>query len=165
MRSALLSVKGMTKELWLPTLGRSVQIGESTIALTVNLGDTLMKSIRLSQFEDFQIAYLRSKFEASAESAIPVLTQASNVAEMNAKAEEEADQSAAEEKGDSGELDDAEDGEVKPQPDEPITQARKAILPTLFIGDLRLSSLKAQLATNQRMPADFAGEGVLVCRD
>ncbi|WFD27119.1 hypothetical protein MNAN1_002115 [Malassezia nana] len=36
---------------------------------------------------------------------------------------------------------------------------------TLYIGDLRLSALKAYLARQHRIRADFAGEGVLVCSD
>ncbi|KAI3624340.1 hypothetical protein CBS14141_002768 [Malassezia furfur] len=34
---------------------------------------------------------------------------------------------------------------------------------TLYIGDLKLSALKTQLARQHRIRADFAGEGVLVC--
>ena len=34
---------------------------------------------------------------------------------------------------------------------------------TLYIGDLKLSALKAHLAREHRIRADFAGEGVLVC--
>lgn len=36
---------------------------------------------------------------------------------------------------------------------------------TLYIGDLRLPALKAYLARQHRIRADFAGEGVLVCGD
>ena len=36
---------------------------------------------------------------------------------------------------------------------------------TLYVGDLRLSALKAYLARQHRLRADFAGEGMLVCGD
>jgi len=46
------------------------------------------------------------------------------------------------------------------------TTLRAAQAPsTLYIGDLRLSALKAYLARQHRIRADFAGEGVLVCSD
>lgn len=46
------------------------------------------------------------------------------------------------------------------------TTLRAAQAPsTLYIGDLRLSALKSYLARQQRIRADFAGEGVLVCSD
>ncbi|KAL4401214.1 mRNA polyadenylation protein [Malassezia pachydermatis] len=36
---------------------------------------------------------------------------------------------------------------------------------TLYVGDLRLSALKAYLAREHRIRADFAGEGVMICTD
>ncbi|KDN51357.1 hypothetical protein K437DRAFT_254952 [Tilletiaria anomala UBC 951] len=155
MRSSLQSVKAMSKELWAPLLGFSVSIGESTVALTVNLGDNLMKSIRLSQFEDFEIAYLRSVFKISEESSLPTL----NSVEQQTASAGRSDEGAQIEEGAEGE----EPGEFKASPEEPVRVASKTILPTIFVGDLRLSGLKSHLAGKMGMPADFAGEGLLVC--
>ncbi|WFD40256.1 uncharacterized protein MJAP1_003242 [Malassezia japonica] len=47
--------------------------------------------------------------------------------------------------------------------DEPAQESGAAAPTTLYIGDLKLSALKAHLAREHRIRADFAGEGVLVC--
>ena len=154
MRLSLHSVKAMTKDIWAPCLGFSVSIGESTVALTVNLGDTLVSGLRLSQFEDFEVAYLRSAFKVSDQSSLPTLEGVQDQA-TEAKAEEE-EMETPDPEGD------AEDGEVRPKPQQPVSISAKAILPTIFIGDLKLSSLKAHLAVS-RIAADFAGDGLLVC--
>lgn len=55
---------------------------------------------------------------------------------------------------------------VKSEPVKPIPKEPEACqLPTsLFIGDLRLTSLKARLSSlTKPIPAEFAGEGILIC--
>ncbi|WFD22822.1 hypothetical protein MEQU1_001499 [Malassezia equina] len=59
---------------------------------------------------------------------------------------------------------DAETPTLVPCHDATTLQAAQAPS-TLYIGDLRLSALKAYLARQHRIRADFAGEGVLVCSD
>ncbi len=156
-RDALLSVKSMTKEIWCPITCFSVAVGESTIAMTVNLDDGLIQHMKLSQFEDFEVAYLRSTFKISDQSSLPTLAEASMP--TSAKIEEIVEE---EEEAENNDGEEAEDGEVKAKPPQPVKVDKKTVLPTIFIGDLKLSNLKAHLGRSQ-VPADFAGEGLLVC--
>lgn len=138
------SMQGMTKDLFAPIQGERVQIGEFTASFTVHLGEGLLAGLDLSSFDDYQIARLKARVRYGAESNVPTLEldSSSNLAVETADNEHE------------GEASSSANGAETTGP-----EATK----TLFIGDLRLSSLKAALARTHRMPSEFAGEGTLVC--
>lgn len=145
------------KNIFAPVQGERVQIGEFTASFTVHLGEGLLAGLDLSSFDDYQIAKIRAKVRYGAESNVPTLELDSSMdaAELNSTTlvgRETAEGDGREEAGlDAG---------------GPSTLAKEisaSASKTLFIGDLRLSALKAALARAHRMPSEFAGEGTLVC--
>lgn len=104
------------------------------------------------QFEDYEVANVAGKIITGANMAIPILEMPEDVASGSDAVKQEA-------------KDGDEDMDVKPQLKALTTRKVKAAaqLPqTLFIGDLRLTALKATLSALS-IPAEFAGEGVLIC--
>jgi cleavage and polyadenylation specificity factor subunit 2 len=141
---AFAAVRGMTADIYAPALGEVTRIGELTNAYTLHLGEGLMGSLRLSAFEDYEVAHLRATVRYAAESAVPTLEPlAPALAPLEAVAQDAA----------------ADGAVVKSKRERPASD----LAPTLFIGDLHLSTLKAALATHHRMASEFAGEGSLVC--
>jgi len=118
-----------------------------------------------NQFEGYEVAMLDGKIAFSAGSTVPTL-EASSVsippAQKEVKPEEEG----------NGVYEDVV--MVKTEPSASPSPPPVALKPTkaesspatlpgsLFVGDLRLARLKARLASLS-IPAEFAGEGVLVC--
>jgi len=119
------------------------------------------------QFEGYEVAMMDGKIAFSAGSTVPTLEALSVIippAQIEVKADEDGDQ-------------DMETTIVKTEPGispSPIpelksiaakatVEAKTVALPgSLFVGDLRLATLKARLASLS-IPAEFAGEGVLIC--
>lgn len=104
------------------------------------------------------------KIAFSAGSTVPTVEAASVIippALKGIKPEEEADEDT------DVSMVKAEPGVSPPPPPLPTKPARTEPKPSylpgsLFVGDLRLANLKARLASLS-IPAEFAGEGVLVC--
>lgn len=192
MLSVLSAIKSLTKEMYAPQWMEAVQIGEVTNSYTVSLGEGLLAGLELSRFEEFEVAHVRALVKAGGADAgagsVPVLETEENIAIIG----EEEDVEGAQDKvlidlASSGILrpqpsssttaiDEVTDEMVTTSPVEHITQrgiqasrlaptSQPAPTPgTLFIGDLKLSTLKSALgAPPFRLPADFAGEGMLVC--
>ncbi|KZW03719.1 hypothetical protein EXIGLDRAFT_600182 [Exidia glandulosa HHB12029] len=129
------SIRAMTRDIYTPFLGDSVQIGQHINSFSLSLSEELLASIQMSRFEDTEVGYVVGRLVAHASSSIPVLEP---VMRGVAKVEDE---------------------------DAQRSRLRVAELPhSTMIGDLKLTALKARLnAIN--IPAEFAGEGVLVCGD
>ncbi|KAK0569631.1 hypothetical protein OC861_000713 [Tilletia horrida] len=171
MLDSMRAVKGFTKEITAPTRGVTVRIGEHTHSFTVNLADGILQSLRLSRFEDYEMAHVTARFTSASDSALPTLevigpngvVPLSEVLDTGTHAIENGknEQAKAEPAESNGDL-------VQPT-GQPISKAMftsmptRTLQPTLFIGDLRLSVLKAMLARDLRIPSEFAGEGMLVC--
>ncbi|CAD6912199.1 unnamed protein product [Tilletia laevis] len=178
MLDSMLSVKGFTKEITAPTKGVTVRIGELTHSFTVNLGDGILQALKMSRFEDYEMAHVTARVTVSADSAIPTLeligpngvialsdvvdTAAIEAAERNNEAKDAAKKVTTLTATASAEEGDEKSGTL-------ISKAMfasaptRTLQPTLFIGDLRLSVLKSILARDFRIPSEFAGEGMLVC--
>ena len=136
---------------------------------TVTVGSRSMVDGRPAdqQFEDYEVAKVSGKVHVGANMSIPVL-------ELPIKDEETA---IAEASNGVNTVVKTEDGEAmnvdgdavdKPVVERKVTTAaamrhEPVSLPqTLFIGDLRLTSLKTRLS-GMSIPAEFAGEGMLIC--
>lgn len=125
---------------------------------------------RRRQFEDYEVAKVSGKVHVGANMSIPVL-------ELPIKDEETAIAEASVGVKASGVKEETVTTEMDldSREEEPITVTHRtaeasvlirhapASLPqTLFIGDLRLNSLKTRLS-GMSIPAEFAGEGMLIC--
>uniref|UniRef100_V5E4M5 Cleavage and polyadenylation specificity factor subunit 2 n=2 Tax=Kalmanozyma brasiliensis (strain GHG001) TaxID=1365824 RepID=V5E4M5_KALBG len=160
MTAVLGAIKSLTAEVYAPRWMESVQIGQVTNAFTVQLGEALLSGLQLSRFEEFEVAHVRALVRRSAtEDEVTVLESESAIA----AAED------GEESGSKVLTDLTESGIVRSI--ESTVQASRVAVPgagdvggTLFIGDLKLSTLKSLLGhPPYRLNADFAGEGMLVC--
>ncbi|OWT40034.1 cleavage and polyadenylation specificity factor subunit 2 [Cryptococcus neoformans] len=156
--SFLGSATGFTKEIFSPSLTEEIKIGEHVQSYSLTLGDSISSALakKWSDFEGYEVTFVDGKIVLPAGSTIPILETPSLVGPL-VKTEAEGD--------------DAED-EAKPSAEElaaasasPISSSAPLPLPTsTFIGDLRLARLKHRLSLlNPPIPAEFAGEGVLVC--
>ncbi|KAE8233183.1 hypothetical protein CF326_g1779 [Tilletia indica] len=180
MLDSMRSIKGFTKEITAPTKGVTVRIGEMTHSFTVNLGDGILQALKMSRFEDYEMAHVTARVTVSADSAIPTLevigpngviaisdvldTAAIEAAERNNEAKEAAKKTIT-----AGAQEPSEEVDQEQKAGNMISKAMfashptRTLQPTLFIGDLRLSVLKSILARDFRIPSEFAGEGMLVC--
>jgi cleavage and polyadenylation specificity factor subunit 2 len=118
----------------------------------------------MTQFEDYEVAKVTGRVHVGANMSIPVL-------ELPIKDEGDAiaEASSAVKREERMDV----DSETKPTEratmlgtetiSSTLIRNAPATLPqTLFIGDLRLNSLKARLS-GMSIPAEFAGEGMLIC--
>ncbi|KIO32800.1 hypothetical protein M407DRAFT_211516 [Tulasnella calospora MUT 4182] len=132
------SIRAMTHDIYTPGVGDTVTIGQRTNTFSIALADSLLASLKLSKFEDSEMAFLSGKVPARGSSSIPVLEPLSSTSHPLRLA--------------------------TPQEDEAKnTRFSVAPLPrTTMIGDLKLAALRSRL-TALGLSAEFAGEGVLLC--
>lgn len=181
MQRGLAAIKSLTNDVYAPPHMHTVRIGEVTNSYTLQLGEALLAGLELSRFEEFEVAHVRATVRAmgdqvGAAGAVPVLET------ENAAALSTAGGGAGAEEDDSSAVDEAVLADLTaagivraPPPHQPALHPSRILLRnspansaaangTLFIGDLKLSTLKSALSSAPfRLPADFAGEGMLVC--
>ncbi|KZT62102.1 hypothetical protein CALCODRAFT_522464 [Calocera cornea HHB12733] len=137
-------IRSMTREISTPTVGEEIKIGEHTHSYSISIGEALFSSLKMSKFEDNEVAFVSGRITFNANSAIPVLEPAAMAVVENSTAVVLAPVRSQEHNG-------------------IIAMPPPQILPqTTLIGDLRLTALKARLSA-LGITADFAGEGVLIC--
>ncbi|KAG8856093.1 hypothetical protein FRB91_001267 [Serendipita sp. 411] len=143
LMDACKSIKSMTNEVYTPKVGEMVRIGENIENFTVALSDALMSSIKMSQYEDNEIAFVKGKLTNPTSTGIYVLDPVKATIKQT------------------------EDVEMANGEDYTTVSTKNTIaqsLPRAFmIGDLKLTYLKVTL-NRQGISAEFAGEGILVCR-
>ncbi|SPO23611.1 related to CFT2 - subunit of the mRNA cleavage and polyadenlylation factor [Ustilago trichophora] len=171
MQTTLEAIKSLTKDVYAPEWMQSIRIGEVTNSYTVNLGEGLLAGLQLSRFEEFEVAHVRAIVRAGGEGAgaIPVLETEEAVATAAVVGDEDEESTSNEiiisELTSSGIIRSAPSTNIHPIriiPSHPPSSSDTG--GTLFIGDLKLTTLKSTLSSPQfRLPADFAGEGMLVC--
>ncbi|GAA5864968.1 hypothetical protein JCM8547_004253 [Rhodosporidiobolus lusitaniae] len=163
LAQACKSVTSMTEDIYMPSLGETVKVGEETKNFSLRLGDSIMASLRLSRVEDYDVAYVSGVLHIDPESDLPVLEKASLTDITAAPSSSSSDgppvdapppdlasavlPSSAPPVDASGLL---PDGSLPP------------LKPSLFIGDLRLALLKTRLSALS-IPSEFTGEGLLIC--
>lgn len=155
LHTSLSQLRSMTQDIFLPMISESIEIGETTANYTVNLGEEVLGSLRFSNFQDYQVALLRAKISFRAESSIPVLELSKEDLEEDRDTQDIDEHSESKVKQEIVELDEIDNAQrtINRQPT------------TLYIGDLKLSSLKQSLARVQKpsIPSEFVGQGTLVC--
>lgn len=149
------SVAGLpsfTKQIFSPKVGEQGIVGHDTKSFSVRLGDSIISSLRFSEVEGFDVAYINGTLHNSNESSIPTLERTAHG---------------------GGGLEPARKvrrlSTMKSDSDEVGSSARRleplasiASGSAIFIGELRLAGLKSYLVSNE-IPAEFVAEGVLVC--
>ncbi|KAG8746423.1 hypothetical protein FRC10_005134 [Ceratobasidium sp. 414] len=134
LKDSCLSIKSMTRDIYAPDVGQSIQIGQQTNVFTVALSDELIASVKMSRFEDNEIGFVHGRVGGNASSTIPVLEPTVPVSATNPN-------------------DNVASSGVRPIVSLPWST---------MIGDLKLTALKARLGV-LGIAAEFIGEGVLVC--
>ncbi|QRV72872.1 cleavage and polyadenylation specificity factor subunit 2 [Ceratobasidium sp. AG-Ba] len=134
LKDSCLSIKTMTRDIYAPDVGESIQIGQQTNVFTVALSDELIASVKMSRFEDNEIGFVHGRVGGNASSTIPVLEPTVPVSITN-------------------ETENLASSGIRPIVSLPWST---------MIGDLRLTALKSRLGV-LGIAAEFIGEGVLVC--
>ncbi|KAI5124953.1 hypothetical protein M0805_007380 [Coniferiporia weirii] len=137
------AVRALTKDIYAPDIGDSVQIGQHTNSYSISLSEELLASVKMSNFEDNEVGFVQGSIASLASSTIPILEPISNLPMRD----ENAPIMAA--------------PLLKPTRlgSRPATKLPQSTM----IGDLKLTALKVRLA-NLGVQTEFAGEGVLLCR-
>ena len=152
------NIRNMTKDIYAPAEGESVQIGQNTNSYSISLSDEMLASVRMSrvrhgfaitaalayvrfQFEDNEVGFVTGRITTSASSNIPML-ESTNQASVSASHP-------------------SSSSVLLPR----VLGARptQRLPHSTMIGELKLTALKARLAT-VGVQAELIGEGVLVCR-
>ncbi|EIW61467.1 uncharacterized protein TRAVEDRAFT_162694 [Trametes versicolor FP-101664 SS1] len=133
------NIRAMTKEIYAPAQGETVQIGQQTNSFSISLSDELLASIKMSRFEDNEVGYVAGRIASLATSMIPVLQPASSASLQTQAAS----------------LQPVQVRMLGSRPKQPLPQST-------MIGELKLTSLKARLA-QVGVQAELVGEGVLIC--
>ncbi|KAN0128544.1 Beta-lactamase-like protein [Lactarius tabidus] len=132
------NIRAMTKDIYAPTAGESVQIGQNTNSYSISLSDEMLASVRMSRFEDNEVGFVTGRITTSASSNVPVLEPTKQAAPSTSR----------------------------PSPAlARVLGARPThrLAHSTMIGELKLTALKLRLAAIG-VQTEFIGEGVLVCR-
>ncbi|RDB22774.1 Cleavage and polyadenylation specificity factor subunit 2 [Hypsizygus marmoreus] len=132
------NIRAMTKDIFAPVVGESVQIGQQTNSFSISISDELLASLKMSRFEDNEVGFVTGRVVAHATSTIPTLEPIS----------------------DSARSKDSTAAIAQPR----MLGSRPAVpLPhSTMIGELKLTALKSRLAAIG-VQAELIGEGVLIC--
>lgn len=151
-------IRAMTKDIYTPSQGESIQIGQQTNSFSVSLTDELLATIKMSrvssfrlpahklpmlthlrQFEDNEVGFVTGRIASLASSTIPVLEPVSTVMASDPSSVR------------------------KPVLGRMPGSRPVANLPrSTMIGELKLTALKTRLAA-VGVQAELIGEGVLIC--
>ncbi|KAN0126510.1 Beta-lactamase-like protein [Russula decolorans] len=138
------NIRNMTKDIYAPAEGESVQIGQNTNSYSISLSDEMLASVRMSRFEDNEVGFVTGRITTNASSNIPVLESTNQASSHSVSA-------------------------IRPSSASALLPRVLGARPTqrlphsTMIGELKLTALKARLAA-VGVRAEFIGEGVLVCR-
>ncbi|OJA09308.1 hypothetical protein AZE42_03126 [Rhizopogon vesiculosus] len=131
------NIRSMTKDIWAPSVGETVQIGQHTNSFSISLSDELLSTIKMSRFEDNEVGYVTGRVASHFSSTIPILEP-------------------------SGPAIPTPDANVLRAP-RILGSRTPQILPrSTMIGELKLTALKSRLAS-VGVQAELVGEGVLIC--
>ncbi|KAI6135015.1 beta-lactamase-like protein [Pisolithus croceorrhizus] len=133
-------IRSMTRDIYAPSMGESIQIGQHTNTFSISISDELLSTLKMSRFEDNEVGYVTGRVTNHFSLNIPILEPAgSSVSAEAANARVIV-------------------------PSDRIFGARvtQPLPRSTMIGELKLTALKARLASIG-VPAELIGEGVLVC--
>lgn len=72
--ASMAAVRSISEDVHAPTVGTTVRVGEITNAYSVRLGDALMKSLRWSRVDDYNVVHLHGVPDYGEDPQIPTLT-------------------------------------------------------------------------------------------
>lgn len=149
------TVAAMTRDIYTPAVDERLTVGEETKNFSVRLGDSVMATLRMSRVDDYDVAYVSGVIHADAESDIPLLERPTTLtaappALKAALPDPDANHPPREQ------------ALVPSTLDGTLTRVLPPLVPSLFIGELRLTVLQDRLQA-VGIAAEFVGEGVLVC--
>ncbi|THG98212.1 hypothetical protein EW026_g3930 [Hermanssonia centrifuga] len=131
-------IRAMTKDIYAPTQGETVQIGQHTNSFSISLSDELLASLQMSKFEDNEVGYVTGRIASLASSTIPILEPITALAPPR-------------------------EGSRKLLRGHMLGSRPTMSLPqSTMIGELKLTALKTRLASIG-VQAELVGEGVLIC--
>ncbi|KAG9317488.1 beta-lactamase-like protein [Chiua virens] len=132
-------IRAMTKDIYAPGTGESIQIGQQTNSFSISLSDELLHTLKMSRFEDNEVGYVTGRVVNHFSSTIPILEPSGVSVPADAHVRNDV-------------------------PRNRVLGSRLARpLPhSTMIGELKLTALKARL-TAIGIPAELIGEGVLIC--
>jgi len=133
------NIRAMTKDIFAPALGESVQIGQQTNSFSISLSDELLNSIKMSRFEDNEVGFVTGRVTSHASSTIPILEPSASTAQPS----------------DSNPTSIPRGRILGSRPTMPLSHST-------MIGELKLTALKSRLAS-VGVQAELIGEGVLIC--
>ncbi|WVW84589.1 hypothetical protein I302_106623 [Kwoniella bestiolae CBS 10118] len=188
------ATSGVTKDIYVPATEEQVKIGEHVQSYSITLGDSISAGLtkKWSKFEGYEVAMIDGKIAFAPGSTVPVLEASELVKPLpieDEQIEKKVEPKPIQEGGVDVEMtsepakevseETAQDNavQVKAEPEEEATEIVPAqkripyILPqssipsSLYIGTLRLTSLKSNLTKLKptSIPSEFAGEGTLLC--
>ncbi|TFY83336.1 hypothetical protein EWM64_g677 [Hericium alpestre] len=73
------NIRAMTKDIFAPAQGDTVQIGQNMNSFAVSLSDALIASVKMSRFEDNEVGYVTGRIVGTDSSVIPTLEPAAAV--------------------------------------------------------------------------------------
>jgi cleavage and polyadenylation specificity factor subunit 2 len=131
------NIRSMTQDIFAPASGETIQIGQQINSFSISINDDLLKSLRMSSFEDNEIAYVTGRIIVHSNANVPTLEPLlSNLAIA---------------------------APTQPFIPKTLGSGPPVNLPqSSMIGELKLTALKARLAT-VGIQAELIGEGVLMC--
>ncbi|PWN19876.1 hypothetical protein BCV69DRAFT_313612 [Microstroma glucosiphilum] len=172
---SLLGIKDFTREIFAPALGRKVSVGAEVHSFDVKLGEGVLEQLRISGWEDWGIAWLQARVTGAVEEDVreavagldaktPVSSSPALIALEKISSGRESTSEVEETNADEA---DALKAVYRPK-SKVLASSRVSTsgIPrqhTFFIGDVRLSKLKALLSAAHRIPSEFGGGGMLVC--
>ncbi|KAF8312281.1 hypothetical protein DL93DRAFT_2126087 [Clavulina sp. PMI_390] len=144
------SIRTMTKEIFHPHTGEQLVVGQQSNTYSILLSDEVFENVHLSRFEDNQVGHIHGRISIGPDSSIPTLEAATTFAFANIS-------------NNANHLSSASSSSAPPPNSKMLAPRAPSSLPqSTIIGDLKLTILKARLAT-LGVNAEFAGEGTLVC--
>ncbi|KAF8450500.1 beta-lactamase-like protein [Boletus edulis BED1] len=132
-------IRAMTKDIYAPGVGESVQIGQQTNSFSISLSDELLSTVKMSRFEDNEVGYVTGRVVNHFSSTIPILEPSGISIPSDAHVRT-----------------DVARGRVLG------SRLARPLPRSTMIGELKLTALKARLASIG-IPAELIGEGVLIC--
>ncbi|KAF9268160.1 hypothetical protein L218DRAFT_918519 [Marasmius fiardii PR-910] len=140
------NIRAMTKDIYAPTVGESIQVGQQISSFSISISDELLHNLKMSKFEDNEVGFVTGRVVAHASSIIPVLEPVS----VQPTREPSDDQSTP-------------DMPAGTRQSRVLGSRPVATLPSsTMIGELKLTTLKSRL-TAIGINAELIGEGVLIC--
>ncbi|KAF8631524.1 hypothetical protein AX15_002284 [Amanita polypyramis BW_CC] len=134
------NIRTMTKDIFAPAAGESVQIGQQTNTFSISISDELLASLKMSRFEDNEVGYVTGRVVAHVNATIPILEPVSTTPVQNSVSTN------------------TQNGQQRTLGSRPPMSLPRSTM----IGELKLTALKARLAAIG-VPAELVGEGVLIC--